>query len=237
VSIALPPDVQATLALDAARAGKHLLLEKPVARSPAASQAIASEAARRDLCTVVFFMRRFVPDIERAVQEAAAGAWNRASVRVQSSALADGSPYAGSVWRREPHGALWDIGPHVLSILIPVLGDVREVAPEAAEEPGLAFVTSHERGAQASVSLTLHAPRDATSNDYRFESSSSTLVLPDPPLDRPGHYSAAAGELVANIASRSTGHRCDVSFGARIVRVLEAIERSRSTGERVTLAH
>src|SRR4051812_25524121 len=41
IAVALPPDVQAPIALRAARAGKHLLLDKPVAFEPAAAAEIA----------------------------------------------------------------------------------------------------------------------------------------------------------------------------------------------------
>jgi predicted dehydrogenase len=236
VSFALPPSVQGRLALQAAGAGKHLLLEKPVATSSASSAAIAAEVAARRLCTVVFFMRRFVPDVEAAVSRAGRSEWTCATVRVHSSALAADSPYVNSVWRREPGAALWDIGPHVLSILIPVLGRVQEVTTEQAEEPFCSFATSHARGSSASVALTLHALRENALNEYRFASSSGELVLPDPPLDRPGVYSIAAGELVANIVDGLPHHRCDVAFGAEVVHVLEALEHSRSSGKRVALA-
>lgn len=235
VSFALPPDVQAPLALEAARAGKHLLLEKPVAKSSAASESIATEVRVRGLSTLVFFMRRFIPQVEQALDGARRMAWKGAAIRVHSSALAEGSPYAGSAWRREPDGALWDIGPHVLSILIPVLGAVREVAAKEAEGSFCEFATLHEGGAFANVSLTLHARRDAALNDYRFESASSHLTLPDPPLDRPGLYSIAAGELVSNIVDGASRHRCDVAFGHEIVRILGAIDQSLSTGKRIAL--
>jgi hypothetical protein len=96
-------------------------------------------------------------------------------------------------------------------------------------------VTMHDGGARASVSLTLHARRDAALNDYRFESTSSQLALPDPPLDRPGVYSIAACELVANIVNRSSRHRCDAAFGDEIVRILEAVDQSLSTRGHITL--
>lgn len=236
ISFALPPDVQAPLALEAARAGRHLLLEKPVAKSSKASSAIAAEAQRRGLATLVFFMRRFIPQVEHALEDAVRTQWSGATIRIHSSALTEGSPYAGSVWRQQPDGALWDIGPHVLSILIPVLGAVRDVAPKDAQSPFCEFQTVHDGGARADVSLTLHARRDAALNHYRFESASSQLTLPDPPLDRPALYSKAARELVANIVDGASRHRCDVDFGDEIVRVLEAIDQSLSTGKRIALA-
>ena len=47
-------------------------------------------------------------------------------MRIYASIFETGSPYAESVWRRS-RGALWGIGPHALSILVPALGPVTHV--------------------------------------------------------------------------------------------------------------
>ena len=47
VAFAVPPDVQATLATRAARAGKHLLLDKPIATTVAASNHASLAMLRR----------------------------------------------------------------------------------------------------------------------------------------------------------------------------------------------
>ena len=60
VAVALPPDVQADIALRAARAGKHLLLDKPVAFTPEAAAEIVAAAAEQKVSGVVFFTRRFM---------------------------------------------------------------------------------------------------------------------------------------------------------------------------------
>jgi len=57
VAFTVPPDVQAVMATEAAKAGKHLLLEKPVATTVPAAQALADAA--RDVVSVVFFTDRF----------------------------------------------------------------------------------------------------------------------------------------------------------------------------------
>src|SRR5919199_4106843 len=41
VAFTVPPEVQSVMATEAAKAGKHLLLEKPVATSVSAAQALA----------------------------------------------------------------------------------------------------------------------------------------------------------------------------------------------------
>src|SRR5688500_203213 len=60
VAFAVPPGVQADLALVAARAGKHLLLDKPVAISVEAARAVRDAAAASGAASVVFFTDRFV---------------------------------------------------------------------------------------------------------------------------------------------------------------------------------
>ena len=231
VSFALPPDVQAPLALRAARAGKHLLLEKPIATNVREADAIAREVAAQGLGSVVFFMRRFVPEIAAAIDQASRRPWTRASVTVHSTTLVAGSPYADSAWRRETGAAIWDIGPHVVSILIAVLGPVVEVRAERVDGHVHRFTTSHARGAVADVSLSIHVERAAARNDYRFDASDASVTLPDPPLDRPAIYAIAAGELVRHVADRSSPHRCDAAFGAEVVAVLEAVERRRADAE------
>src|SRR3954447_10295921 len=42
VAISLPPDIQAPLAVRAAKAGKHLLLDKPVALDPSAADEVVA---------------------------------------------------------------------------------------------------------------------------------------------------------------------------------------------------
>jgi len=237
VSFALPPDVQATLAPRAASAGKHLLLEKPIARSSAAAADMAKAAAAADVCTLVFFMRRFVAAIETAVMEAAGHGWRHATARAHHASLSTDSPYAGSLWRQESGAALWDVGPHVLSVLIPVLGPVREVIAQPADRNHVTcFTTMHESGASAGVSVTLHAHPAEEITDYRFESATESRNLPSPVLDRTGAFTVAAGELVQNIVLGRRAHRCDVDFGAAVVRVLEGVERSRAAGRPITLA-
>src|ERR1700709_13446 len=54
-SFALPPDVQAPLAQRAAAAGKHLLLEKPIALSVDAADRVVDAVSAAGVASVVFF--------------------------------------------------------------------------------------------------------------------------------------------------------------------------------------
>ena len=65
VAFAVPPAVQAGLATRAARAGRHVLLDKPIALDVASADALASAVQASGVASVVFFTDRFV-DTSRA---------------------------------------------------------------------------------------------------------------------------------------------------------------------------
>src|ERR671928_1217873 len=67
VAFTVPPDVQSVMATEAAKAGKHLLLEKPVATSVPAARALSDAA--RDVASVVFFTDRFASNSRRWFEE------------------------------------------------------------------------------------------------------------------------------------------------------------------------
>src|SRR5262249_6823627 len=63
VAFAVPPDVQAPIAATAARAGKHLMLEKPIATTEAGADELAAAVAEGQVGAVVFFLLRFRGEI------------------------------------------------------------------------------------------------------------------------------------------------------------------------------
>src|ERR1700709_223183 len=108
VAFAVPPRVQATMALEAAAVGKHLLLDKPVANSLDDARALADEAAAEGIASVVFFTSRFAPETSAFFEGIqATGGWKGGWARMLASLDAPGNPNVESPWRREAHGALW----------------------------------------------------------------------------------------------------------------------------------
>src|ERR1700687_750105 len=81
------------------------------------------------------------------------GYWARRIV----SAFVPDSPYASSTWRREK-GALWDVGPHALSVLTAALGPVVGVTADSGAGDLVHLVFHHAAGATSTASLTLDAP-------------------------------------------------------------------------------
>src|SRR5690242_18538834 len=60
LAFAAPPDVQALIAIRAAAAGKHLLLEKPPALDLATADRLVEAVDGSGVSTIVFFTQRFV---------------------------------------------------------------------------------------------------------------------------------------------------------------------------------
>ena len=235
VSISMPPAVQVELACIAADAGKHLLLEKPIAQTVEGAEKIAAAASRNGISTVVFFTRRFVPDFEQSLQAASGRSWTGAKVTQHTDALLPGSPYERSVWRQRDNGALWDLAPHVLAALLAVLGPVERISAEHRPGRITVFTATHRSGAVSEVSLALHVDPAKTVGEYRLLANDESYVLPLPTFERPWAFSIAAGELAANIRKDERKHRCDVEFGLEVVRVLAAAERSIATGRQETV--
>src|SRR6202035_1290298 len=98
------------LAVRAARAGCHLLMDKPLALDVSSAQGVVDAVDQVGVAAIIFFTQRFRPDLEDWMKSAAeAGPWDSARVVHYANIFGPGSPYATSAWRKQ-YGALWDIG-------------------------------------------------------------------------------------------------------------------------------
>jgi len=230
VSFALPPHVQAPLAERAAAAGKHLLLEKPVALSTEAADRVVDAVAATGVASVVFFTNRFRTAtstwLEQASRTALAGG------AVSWLGRLAGSPF-DTPWRRE-HGALWDIGPHALSVLVPALGPVVAVQAGAGQGDTVHLVLTHPEGRASTVTVSSTVAELASGIEMVVHGDAGRLVLlPESGTALEAHQ-VAVTELQA-AALTGGAHPCDAAFGRDVVRVLETAQRALATGCRETV--
>jgi predicted dehydrogenase len=225
VAFAVPPGVQAEMARHAASAGKHLLLDKPIATDVAAAQMLADTAKESGVASVVFFTDRFV-DVSRAwfdhIQEV--GGWLGGWLRWFSALHEPGNPFGASRWRQE-RGALWDIGPHALSSLSAALGPVESLVAVAGGGDLVTLTLVHLSGATSTATLSQFAPPAAVSFEAAVWGREGLSTMPSRPDN--AHVDAlrvAAEELVA-AAYSGQPHEVDVAFGARIVELLADAQR------------
>jgi predicted dehydrogenase len=223
VAFAVPPKVQAAMALEAAAVGKHLLLDKPVADSAADARALAEEAAAQGIASVVFFTGRFTPESRAWFEQVnGVGGWKGGWTRMLASLFAPGDPYEQSPWRGE-RGALWDVGPHALSNLSALLGPIAELTAVGGEGDLVHLVVTHESGATSTASLSLTAPRAGSNFETGVWGESGTALLPQGVTPAVESLTIAATELVA-AATAGESHPVDVAFGARVVELLAEAE-------------
>jgi predicted dehydrogenase len=219
VAFAVPPDVQAPIAIRAARAGKHLLLEKPVAIAAADAEELAGAVERAGVASVVFFTARFQADVRAwLAQVTAAGGWAGGCAVWLGSALLPGSPF-NTPWRRDK-GALWDLAPHLISLLWASLGPVRSVTAQAGLADVTHLILRHQAAVTSTVTVTLNAPEVAEFTDLylwgRAGRSVAPVETPDPVIP----LRTALTELAANARSGQASHPCDVQFGRAVAHVL-----------------
>jgi predicted dehydrogenase len=227
VAVALPPDVQASIALRAARAGRHLLLDKPVALSIADADALAAEVSRRGLASVVFFTIRFLPEVERFLGEGTQ--WYGGRALLHSSIFQTGSPFGASPWRRE-RGGLWDIGPHALSLLLPALGSVERVAAMTGRHDTTDVLMQHAGGAVSTMSLTLDAPPEAVTFATVLYGPAGQVPVPSGSARAVEVFGNAIDALVGQVGGTGPGHPCDIRLGRDVVAILAAADSARTTG-------
>ena len=224
VAFSVPPGVQQELAVRAARAGKHLLLEKPVALSVAAADELAGAVAAAGVASVVFFTARFDPPVRAWLAGLGSGGpWLGGTLTWLGTAMDESSPF-NTPWRRDK-GGLWDLGPHAVSLLWASLGPVVAVTADAGPRDVSYLVLHHESGVTSSVTITLGAPPAAESLELRLWGEAGRSDAPLADRDAVAALRLALTELAAGARAGRADHPCDVRFGRDIVAVLADAER------------
>jgi len=224
VAFAVPPDVQAPIAARAARAGKHLLLEKPIALSEAGADELVEAVERNQVASVVFFTLSFQPRMRAWLAGAAArGGWSGGDAAWFGSSLLESNPF-NTPWRREK-GALWDLGPHVVSLLWTALGPVTGVTADAGPDDVAHLVLHHQGGPSSVVTVTQSGGEAARGFEAYIWGASGQSDAPAAASDPVVPLRAALTELTRNVRSGRTRHPCDVWFGRDVGRVLAQAQR------------
>jgi len=132
VSIATPNYLHREIAVAAARAGKHVWLEKPCGRVPEETYEIARAVEEAGVRSTVGLMYRHVPVVEHARELIASGALGEIT-HYRGYFLADyaADPNGALTWRYKLDGAglgvLGDIMPHTVDMAQNLLGPIESV--------------------------------------------------------------------------------------------------------------
>jgi predicted dehydrogenase len=161
VAFAVPPAVQARLAPAAARAGRALLLEKPLGPDLASARAVADAVEESGVVSQLVLTKRYHPATREFLARAREFTAHGARSCYLHGAFLGGEQATG--WRLE-HGALLDLGPHLLDLLDSAVGPVVSVRGHGDPLRWYELICEHEGGAvsQASLSGAVRLPHART---------------------------------------------------------------------------
>ena len=231
VAFTVPAAVQAPLAVAAARAGKHLLLEKPLAFSVADAEAVAAAADAAGVATQLMLTYRFTEQVRTLLHDTAGTQVGFARTAMIAGSALNGSPFA-TPWRREAGAALLDLGPHTLDLAEALAGPIAEV--RATEHLGvLTVTTSHESGASGHVVTSVTTPGVAGRLEADVATDQGLLRLADPTPHDPAPVQRTIADEFARTIRRELRQPLDVHHGVRLQRLLAAVAAAAGTGRNV----
>jgi len=221
VAFAVPPAVQAELAVDAARAGRHVNLEKPIAPDVVSAARLADAVADAGVASAVVLVLRYAPETRQWLAEASRlGGWHGGNGRWLSGALLGGD-YVDSTWRHES-GALADIGPHAIDLMDAALGPVRAVVAARRAPPDLwHLLLEHDGGEASTITLSLKVPLDPSAISFDVYGEAGLLELAARQTSALACYATMLGELIAMVRGGQTEHPCDVQRGLHLQRIID----------------
>ena len=225
VAFAVPPNVQAPLAIAAAQAGKHLILDKPIALDLDAATQLAAAVSAAGVRSIVAFTRRFAPETREFVDRACAITPVAVEAQWLSGAALSGK-FAASAWRQE-QGALFDVGPHILDLVDAAAGPVSSVSAARYDAPSDTWTVQldHADGAASSISLSLRTPAIPTVMRVSAHSTTGVAVLDSRETSSAECFRVLLDEFLDSIAT-GVDHPLGVLRGLALQRVITQIQEA-----------
>lgn len=228
VAFAVPPSVQGGFAERAARAGKHVVLEKPLAGDLETAERVAAAVDDAGVASLMMLTMRYTQHTREwlaGIREA--GGWTGGAARWLSGALL-GDTYGGAGWRATD-GVLVDVGPHVIDLMDAALGPVTDVVAAHRTDADLwHIVLAHTGGATSTVSMSTRVPVQPTAAEFTVygEHGLRTLARSRGAAEA---YTALLDDFAALIDTGVRGHECDAARGVHLQRVLTDCLRAAET--------
>ena len=223
VVFAVPPDVQADLAVRAARAGKALLLEKPLALDLSGAEELTRVVEESGVASQMVLTWRYAPAVRDLLAEAARHIPFGGRGWFLSGGFLGGM--FATPWRLQ-HGPLFDLGPHVIDLLDAALGTVVAVRAHGDPLGWVGLLLDHEGGAASEVSLCGTTRAEPARAGVEIHTTAGILEV-----DTTGVSATVTTTLVDEfVATVRTGvpHPLDVHRGLHLQRLL--VEASRQLG-------
>lgn len=222
VAFAVPPDVQATHAATAARAGKALLLEKPIGLDLAQAQQLVDAVDAGGVPSMLFLTWRYTAATRAFLAEVAAA--DPPPIGGRGTFLSGGllaGPF--TTWRLE-HGALLDVGPHIVDLLDAALGPVVGIRAHGDPHRWVGLLLEHENGLASEISLSSYTGVVPARNGIEVYTRAGALDLDVADPFTPDTAATIGNDFAATAAG--TPHPLDVHRGLYLQRFIEQATNS-----------
>ncbi|MCM2389474.1 Gfo/Idh/MocA family protein [Streptomyces albipurpureus] len=216
VAFAVPPAIQAELAVRAARAGKPMLLEKPLGPDLASARAVADAVSEHRVVTQLVLTKRYHPATRAFLRAAEDITVTGARSCYLHGAFLDGD--LATAWRLE-HGALLDLGPHLLDLLDAAIGPITTVRSTGDPRRWIELTCEHANGAVSQASLSGAVPLPRARTQVELYGANGPLLYDTAGLDHEECWPVLRREFAAAVRS-GTSHAIDAHRGLRIQELL-----------------
>ncbi len=132
VIVATPHPARPEIAIDAMRAGLHVLSEKPLSERVSTADKMIKTAAQKGVALAIMFQRRLEPAFAKALELVKSGAlgtvWRTTMIspEYRTQAYYDSGSWRAT-WGGEGGGVMMNQGPHILDLFIQLGGRPSEV--------------------------------------------------------------------------------------------------------------
>ncbi|MEU5878639.1 Gfo/Idh/MocA family oxidoreductase [Spirillospora sp. NPDC047279] len=220
VAFSVPPDVQADLAARAARAGKAVLLEKPLAMDLDGARRLADAVGEAGVASQMVLTIRYA-DATRGFLDQVRGLEPFGGYGAFVSSVLSGGPFA-TPWRLE-RGAILDLGPHIVDLLDASLGRITGVRAHGDPLRWVGLLLEHEGGAVSEASVSMAGIGELPPAHVEVYGRNGTARL-DWSTVGPAAFTTLVAEFAATVR-KGGGHPLDARHGLRIQEVLAEAER------------
>ncbi len=225
VYIATPNCVHKEQTIAAARAGKHILVEKPFAMTVAEGEEMVSACRKAGVKLMAGYLMRFHAYHRRLQEMVQAG--DLGQVVFGRAQLTCWYPDIPGAWRQVPEqgggGALMDMGTHCLDLLEMVMGPIQELAAfvdtltfKYRVEDSATVLCKFKSGAHGVVDVNFNVPDEAAQNVFEIRGTKGA-VLADHTIGQD-----AGGHMTAHLPEGSRGYEAaQARLGTSIARTVE----------------
>ncbi len=227
VAFAVPPAIQAPLAITAARAGKALLLDKPIAGDLDTAGALAEAVAEAGVVSQLMLSFRYHRQTDDFLAQAA-----DFPVVGARSAFVHGSLIPGhwaAVGWRTVDGVLLDLAPHLFDLIAAAVGPIDSVHATGDPLRWVEVTCRHENGlvTQASFSGSVGGPDGGIRLDLYGEPG--VLSFDGRDLDDTERFARVRAEFAESVRKGVSGP-LDVHRGLMLQRLID--QATRTLGEK-----